>query len=152
MPAKPVFSKAQFDVLYDAARKARRKYKNQTDFALALGITQPSASALLDRKWKPGVKTARHIAEAVGQTLEELVGDFEEIVTSAPRRIPDTRYPNLEVCVQFHEGRKAWAAWTLAAARAGVFGPTDYVAPEWAAKLDALDETLRKFQKIAGAA
>lgn len=149
MPAKTVFSQAQLELLYESAAKARKKYKNQEEFALALGITQPSASSLLRRKWQPGLSTARHIAEALGQSLESLIGPIATIATSpGPKRTANTSgYPNLEICVQFHTGRKAWSAWTVAAARAGLFGPTDYSPPEWTPKLDALDETLRKFQK-----
>jgi hypothetical protein len=147
MPAKPVFSKAQLDVLFDAANRARRKYKNQTDFALALDITQPAASNLLKRKWAPGVSTARHIATAVGERLEDLVGEFEEAPVKASIRRPQTVFPNLEICVQFHAGRKTWGPWTIASAGAGLFGPTDYAPPEWAQKLDQLEDVLAKFRR-----
>lgn len=154
MPAKSTFSKAQLEVLYDAARKARKKYKNQTDFALALGITQPSASSLLLRKWKPGLTVARHIAEANGQRLEDLVGELE-LPAEPPKRgrlhvvkgAPAEERPNLEVCIQFHTKTKSWAAWTLASARAGIFGPTDFDPAEWTGRLDALETTLSRFQK-----
>lgn len=149
MPAKQPFSKAQYAVLLDAAKRARRKFKSQEEMALALDITQPAVSALLKGRWKPGLSTARHIAAAVGMQLEELIGDFEETTTVKRPSTPVSPRPNLEVCVAFHAEKRTWSPWTLAAARAGVFGPTDFAAPEWSSKLDALESVMTRFQKGA---
>ncbi len=150
MPAKPPFSVAQYAVLHEAAKKARRKFKNQEDMGLALGITQASVSALLKGKYNPGVKVARHIANAVGMKLEELVGEFGdegESWSHAGRRGRPVGRPNLEICLTFHAAHKQWSPWTVAAARAGIFGPTDFGPPEWAPKLDALEHYAQRFIK-----
>lgn len=142
MPAKPAFTKSQYEVLRVSARKAQKRFKNQEEFALALSITQPSVSALLAGKWKPGVSTAKAIAHALGTTLNDLIGDYDEPrISDAPPPLP-----NLDVCIQFHTGTRAWSAWTVAAARAGVFGEADMPAPDWASKLDALESELKRLR------
>lgn len=152
MPAKPNFSQAQVKILQDtASRVYKRKFKNQEDFALALGVTQQTVSNLLRRKYTPGVEVARHIANLDGQTLEDLVGEFAKATTRPDARTDEPsenlRYPNLEACVRFYSGTKHWASWTLAAARAGFWGDSDLPPPQWPDRLDALERALERLRK-----
>lgn len=153
MPTKKrdsIFSDAQARTLVETVAKARKKFKNQEELALAIGITQPSLSNFLRGKWRPGLGTAQAIAHLDGRTLEELVGPVR--IERAPDSSPSMgapRFPNLEVCVRFHDGTRSWSAWTLAAAREGYFGEKDLPAPSWAAKLDELEASMRKSRKQA---
>lgn len=149
MPAKPPFSEPQFRVLLETAKRIRKRFKNQDQMALALGIAQPSLSALLKGKWKPGVTTAKAIAQLDQRTLEDLIGPYGESAEpkSARRTSSSSAFPNLETCVEFHSGSKHWSAWTIAAARAGFWGSRDVAPPEWSAKLDTLEKALEKIQK-----
>lgn len=148
MPAKPVFSKAQLEVLYDSAKKVRRKFKTQQEAALALGLTQPSFSALLKRKWNPGQSTASAIAEALGVTLEDLIGPYEKSTMIRGAGEADM-FPNLDVCIKFYAAKKKWSPWTIAAARAGFFGDIDFAAPDWEKRLDELEFSLSKVRKAS---
>ncbi len=155
MPAKPPFTDAQYRILLDTAKRVRRNFKSQEDMALAIGIAQPSLSALLKGKWKPGVKNAKHIAQLDQRTLEDLIGPYADVEPPARRQKGASKmgeqamFPNLEVCIQFHSGKKSWSAWTLAAARAGYWGSQDIPAPDWEAKLDALEKTLDRGRKAS---
>ena len=162
MPAKPVFNQEQLDILQATAKKvfaaqfkwmkadkAAGKMGGQEAMALALGITQQSVSALMTGRYKPGVKVARGIANLEGHTLEQLVGDFadpEPAPTAGATGHPNT-FRGLETCVEFHASTRHWSPWTLASARAGIFGLVDFPAPEWTPKLDALEKVLEKARK-----
>ena len=154
MPAKSSFSQKQHEILLSVVRRAaenKKKWKNQEQLALAIGITQPSLSGYLGGKWKPGVKIARGIAHLEGTTLEDLVGPFgekdEEEKPSRARRVEASGHPNLELCVQFHASTHVWSPWTIAATRAGYFGPEDYPAPKWPERLNALEAAMEKARK-----
>lgn len=54
---------------------------------------------------------------------------------------------HLDVCLQFYASSKHWSPWTIAAARAGFFGNSDFAPPEWAGKLDALETALNRARK-----
>lgn len=146
MPAKRKFTDEQYEVLVNVLRNARKKYDTQESLGLAIGLTQPSLSALLSGRWRPGLSTARAIAQLAGQTLEDLLG--EDFHDEAPKASPSTGpYRNLSVCVEFHHGTREWKPWTLAAARAGFFGDGDFPPALWAEKLDKLEGTLEKVKK-----
>jgi DNA-binding XRE family transcriptional regulator len=166
MPAKPVFNAQQMEVIHATARKIwKEKFSwmkkrtkehppGQEAMALALGITQQSVSSLLKGKYKPGLKVARGIANLDGQTLEDLIGDFEDPdapKSSAPALLglASTTFKNLDICIQFYASTKHWSPWTIAAARAGFFGTADFAAPEWATKLDVLERALEKVRRAA---
>jgi len=53
-----IFTEPQLRVLISTIEKARKKFKNQEELALAIGLTQPSLSNLLHGKWKPGMAAA----------------------------------------------------------------------------------------------
>lgn len=146
MPAKSPFTKAQYEVLQTAAKKARKAFKNQEEMALALGISQPSLSALLAGKWKPGVSTAKAIAQVSGMTLRDLIGDYDE--PTAEQRMQqaaaDNPFPNLDRCLAFYAATKTWSPWTIAAAKAGYFGPEDVAPPDWEHRLDALEQRMMR--------
>ena len=166
MPAKPVFNAHQMEIIHATARKVwkekfswmKKRTKDhppgQEAMALALGITQQSVSSLLKGKYKPGLRVARNIANLDGQTLEALIGDFEdeEAPKSSVPTLPglaSSTFKNLDICIQFYASTKHWSPWTIAAARAGFFGTSDFAAPEWASKLDALERALEKARKAA---
>lgn len=157
MAQKPAFTPEQHEVIHAAAQRVwKNKFKwmkaspdhpgGQEAMALALGVSQQTVSSLLKGKYKPGVKVARAIANLDGQRLEELVGDFAE--PDAPV-VPmnGTSFANLDVCIQFHASTKHWSPWTIAAARSGFFGQSDFAAPEWAGKLDQLEKALERVRK-----
>lgn len=137
---KKPFTDEQLDILLAVVRKHQKRFKNQTELALALGVTQPSISSLLLGKWKPGLTTARAIAELDGMALEELIGPvgnsgLEEGRPGGPS--------NLETCIHFFGGLKTWSPATLAAARAGAW-QEDTDAPSWEKRLDDLDAAIRR--------
>lgn len=152
MAAKRSFTEEQYDTLIAAVRRARadkKRFRNQEALALALKLTQPSLSAMLHNKWRPGVTTARAIANLEGMTLEELIGPFAE---EPPDRehgvgVNGGGFTNLTKCVEFYAGSKNWSAWTIAAAQAGYFGTTDFTPPQWEAKLDQLEKALERARR-----
>jgi len=138
----------------------------QEAMALALGVSQQTVSALLDlkqtgNKYKPGFTVATAVANLDGKTLDDLIGEYshpeapedegpESATTRSRSKRPpavDESFPNLSVCVQFHAATKHWSAWTIAAARAGYFGLSDFAPPEWAGKLDSLEKVLERARK-----
>ena len=149
MPKKQTFSDEQYEVIFEAARRVRKKHKNQEQMALALGLTQQSVGNLLLGKYKPSVQYAREIALADGRTLEELIGEgvpgtaYGDALSAAAA----SHYPNLETCLRFFGTGKAWSPWTIAAARAGIYGSEDLAPPAWEKRLDALEGTLAKLRK-----
>lgn len=159
MPAKAVFTKEQHKLIQQAAvRVWEAQFKDlsspQKKMALALKVSQQSVSNLLKGKYKPGLRVADEIATLDGKnTLEELVGPYgEEEVAAASggeRRpvVEHGPFANLNVCVQFFASTKHWSAWTVAAARAGFFGNSDFQPPEWASKLDKLEVALERARK-----
>lgn len=153
MSPKSTFTKAHVELLLNTLRKHRPRFWNQEQLALAIGLSQPSLSTMLKGKWRPGVTTARAIANLDGQTLEELLGDWQQEeqapapAARAPVTTPDRRYPNLSTCISFHLGVKHWSPWTVAAAAAGYYGDQDFPAPMWVAKLDELEAILAKGRK-----
>lgn len=151
MAAKRSFTDEQYETLIAAVRRAladKKRFRNQEACALALKLTQPSLSAMLHGKWKPGVTTARAIANLEGMTLEELIGPFAEDPPDAPTPTSGNGgFTNLTKCVEFYAGSKQWSAWTIAAAQAGYFGTTDFTPPQWEAKLDLLERALDKARK-----
>jgi DNA-binding XRE family transcriptional regulator len=154
MPAKPIFTDEQYDQLRATARRVwKSKFESegqtQKQMAFALGISQQSVSNLLKGTYRPGLKVATEIATLDGKELEEVIGDY-----TAPTHhhyngvnMGPSTFAGLDVCIQFHASSKHWSPWTIAAARAGFFGPTDYPAPEWTGKLDLLERTLDKVRK-----
>lgn len=169
--AKPAFNDEQQEILHAAAKRVwKQKFqaenKTQEEFALSLGLSQQSVSALLKGTYRPGLVPARAIANLDGKTLEQLVGDFGHVqVTVVNDKAPDSREPvallgpspitghapgafkNLDVCLQFYAATKHWSAWTVAAARAGFFGNSDFAPPEWAGRLDKLEVALERARK-----
>lgn len=153
MPAKPVFTDEQQEILHAAARrvwktKFEKEGKTQKDMAYALGITQQSVSNLLKGTYKPGLQVASEIAILDGKELEDLVGDFAAPQATANGYVGTIAFANLDVCIQFHSSTKHWSPWTIAAARAGFFGNSDFAAPEWATKLDQLEKALERARKV----
>lgn len=158
MPAKPVFTEEQYEVIHLAAQRVWRKHfrdqpKAQVKMALALGISQQSVSKLLKGEYRPGVKVATEIAVLDGkENLEDLVGDFAAPTTSAPVAAPGPGAPasgfnNLDICLAFFAATKHWSPWTIAAARAGFFGQADFAPAEWEPKLDQLERVLERARK-----
>ena len=155
MAGKPIFTAEQQDVIHTAAMRVWKRFKSekktQEDLALALGISQQSVSDLLKGNYRPGYRPARAIANLDGKRLEDLIDGFGDIGApdephSSAHGAPHD-FANLTICIQFHAGSRHWSAWTLAAARAGIFGATDHPAPDWTAKLDALEKALESFKK-----
>lgn len=150
MAAKPVFTEAQFETLHLAAQRVFRRHfkdqpKPQVKMALALGISQQSVSKLLDGVYRPGIRVATELAVLDGkEDLEELIGPYL-IPSIHPKGLDGM--PNLDACVQYHTGQKSWSPWTLAAARAGFYGPHDLPAPAWEGKLDHLEKALERARK-----
>jgi transcriptional regulator with XRE-family HTH domain len=149
MAGKQYFTPEQYDILREAAGRARKKFKTQQEFALALGITQPALSSMLKGRWKPGLTTANHIAEALGVTLDALVGPHGGTTATQARDGVDeaTPFPNMGVCLRFYQGQKSWSPWTIAAAKAGYFGAKDVAGPDWVERLDKLEMLLGKGRK-----
>lgn len=176
MPAKAAFNDEQREIIRATARKLwKQKFEwmkpvkpskeypdgrpgGQEAMALAMGLTQQTISALINPKGKynPGRDVATAVANLDGQTLQQLIGDYadpdsrhgddEDEPSSSQERRP-TRFTNLDKCIHYHAGSKHWNAWTIAAAQAGFFGPTDFPPPEWSGKLDALERVLEKARK-----
>ncbi len=156
MPAKPIFNDDQHEVLHAAALRVWKRFKGghktQEDLALALGISQQTVSSLIKGTYSPGLKVARNLAILDGKSLEQLIGDFAEPTaqhTPMPNGVHSSSFGKLDVCIQFHADSKHWSPWTIACARAGFFGPNDFPAAEWAAKLDTLERVLEKARKTA---
>lgn len=158
MPAKKVFTDEQNDIIHATALRVWKRFKNegkkQEHLAHALGITQQSVSNLIKGTYHPGLKVAKDLAILDGKELDDLIGDYAEsmppaISTAAMISANGAAFINLDVCVQFHAGTRVWSPWTIAAARAGVFGSTDFPAPEWADKLDHLEKALERARKHA---
>lgn len=147
MPAKTTFSDDQIDILIGVVRRHQKRFKNQTELAKALDITQPALSSMLSGKWAPGVTTARHIATLDRVDLEDLLPDFKAPPTMRPPGGPGSPLPNLDKCLLWHEDETRWSPWTVAAARAGVFGPADFGKAEWVTKLDVLEKALARVRK-----
>ncbi len=163
MAAKPIFNAEQQEIIRVTARKVyKAQFKpikatkdhpgGQEAMALALGVTQQTISSLVSPtgKYNPGMRVASAIANLDGQTLEQLIGEFTD--PDAPVLMPTNGAPsgfaNLDVCIQFHSSTKHWSPWTIAAARSGFFGSSDFAAPEWVAKLDTLEKALERVRKI----
>jgi DNA-binding XRE family transcriptional regulator len=152
MPAKPVFTDEQYEVLHSAALRVWRKHfkdqpKAQVKMAHALGISQQSVSKLLKGEYRPGIKVATEIAVLDGkEDLEDLVGDFatpSQVRSFQTMPAPASgSFANLDVCIAFHAPTKHWSPWTVAAARAGFFGQADFAPAEWGPKLDTLEKAL----------
>lgn len=154
MAAKPVFTDEQYEQLHATAQRVWRQRfqkdgKTQKDMAYALGITQQSVSNLLKGTYRPGLKVAQDIAILDGRELEDIVGDYTRpsSMTPAPGAAGSSQFMNLDICVQFFASTKSWSPWTIAAARAGFFGGTDFAPPEWSGKLDALEKALDPVRK-----
>jgi DNA-binding XRE family transcriptional regulator len=150
MPKKVTFTDEQIETLFavlEKAAKDKKRFKNQEALALAVGLTQPSLSALLRHKWRPGVTTARAIANLAGETLEDMIGPLDGPDAERPSTgALAVAFANLETCIRFYSGTKSWSPWTIAAARSGFFGETDFPAPSWPEKLDGLEQCLAKLR------
>lgn len=151
MPAKTPFTDKQHAVLHRAvqsASKDKKRFKNQEQLALAIGMTQQSLSAYLLKKWKVGVEKATAIAHLEGVTLEQLVGPYKkEKPVKASKRNLSGNYPNLDTCIDFYATTHAWSPWTVAAAHAGFYGVEDFPPPKWVEKLSALEKLLDESRK-----
>ncbi len=161
MAAKPVFTKEQHALIRGAATRVwETKFKGQPapqrKMALALGVTQQSISNLLKGKYKPAIRVADEIATLDGHhSLEELIGPYGKDNGAAGSAYPgssmgpksDEPFANLSICIQFFAASKHWSPWTVAAARAGFFGTTDFPPPEWVGKLDHLEKALERARK-----
>ena len=161
--AKPAFNEEQQEILHMTAKrvwklKFQADNKTQEEFALSLGLSQQSVSSLLKGTYRPGVVPARAIANLDGKTLEQLVGDFAQQpvknepdpIRSRPQLAPVAAlisFRNLDTCIQFYAATKLWSTWTVAAARAGYFGTSDFAPPEWATRLDKLESVLDRSRK-----
>lgn len=151
MPAKQAFTDEQIDILVGVVRKHQKRFKNQTELAKALDITQPALSSMLSGKWHPGVTTARHIAALERMDLEDLLPEWKAApATARPGTIPaGPERPNLEKCLVWHEDENRWSPWTIAAAREGIYGTGDFAKAEWVGKLDVLEKALLRVRKGA---
>lgn len=143
MPAKQTFTDEQVEILLGVVRRAVKRFKNQTDLAKALHITQPALSAMLSGKWSPGITTAQHIAELDQLNLEDLLPNFK-----APPKGQTVEFPNLEKVIGYHEDETRWGPWTLAAARSG-FWDSDASKADWITRLDSLDKALARARKAS---
>lgn len=149
---KPLFAAYQVKILIDTIKKHRKDFKNQSDLAKALKLTQPALSNLLAGKWKPGMTTALATAELDGVELQDLIGPLQSGDVPPSGMLPlsdEERFHNVDVCVKFFGTRKTWSPWTIAAAKAGVYGEQDYPSPEWEPKLDRLEKALAAVRKGA---
>ncbi len=159
MPAKPVFTEDQHETIHLAAQRIYRKHfkdqssKPQVKMALALGISQQSVSKLLAGTYRPSLKVATEIAVLDGkESLEELVGEFATAQSSLAAMAlvsasDGGSFPNLETCMAFYSSKHKWSPWTVAAAKAGYFGPGDFEAPDWKMKLDTLEKALERARR-----
>ena len=151
MPAKTPFSDKQHEVLLRAVTRAsqdKKRFKNQEQLALAVGMTQPSLSAYLLGKWRVGIEKAKGIAHLEGVTLEELIGPYKkEKAALASKKKLRGDYPNLDTCIDFYATTHSWSPWTVAAAHAGFYGPEDFPPPKWAQKLDELEKVMETSRK-----
>jgi DNA-binding XRE family transcriptional regulator len=159
MAAKKPYTDEQADLIKEAALRVWNKHfrgqaRAQVKMALALGVSQQTISKLIAGEYTPSPKIATEIAVLDGkETLEDLIGDFKE-AEHAPAAIAaglvagHDPFKNLTVCIDFHASTKHWSPWTIAAARAGFFGNSDFAAPEWASKLDALEKGLERMRKM----
>jgi transcriptional regulator with XRE-family HTH domain len=152
MAGKPVFNDEQKEILHEAGKRVwarmKKEGKTQEDMALAMGVSQQSISNLIKGTYSPGVKPARQLANLDGKTLEQLVGEFGVEDNGAEERpILASGFANLDVCIQFYAATKHWSPWTIAAAKAGFFGLSDFAPPEWAGKLDTLEKALERARK-----
>lgn len=158
MAGKSIFNDEQRAILRSTARRIwqehfKKQGKTQEEFALALGISQQSASGLIRGEYNPGLKPAKALANLEGTTLEQLIGEYAETtptphaVSIAAAQAGLATFKNLDVCIDFHASSKHWSPWTIAAARAGFFGQSDFAPPEWAGKLDALERSLERARK-----
>lgn len=109
-------------------------YGGQTRLAKAIGISQPSLSNI---RQGGGISrdTAYRIARVAGVDPEALIGS-SSVATSA-----STRYPNLEICVAYHDGEDRWTHATISAARSSLW-PSDASPKEWASRLDELEAAM----------
>jgi DNA-binding XRE family transcriptional regulator len=149
MKRQPPFTLAQYKILQETAKKVKRGFAKQEEMALALGITQQSLSALIAGRYNPGLRVAVNLANLAERKLEDLIGPYDTPSTPSTHEKPGDQFlqpgmHNLDICVRFHLGVKAWSAWTIAAARAGFFGPADHHPSEWARKLDTLEGMMQK--------
>lgn len=155
MAGKPVFNDEQKEILHETGKRVwarmKREGKTQEDMALAMGVSQQSISNLIKGTYSPGVKPARQLANLDGKTLEQLVGEFgvdDDGTPFEPLRVKGESFKNLDVCIEFHAATKHWSPWTIAAARAGYFGLSDFAPPEWVGKLDSLEKALERARKV----
>ena len=143
MAAKSHFSDADAKKLVDAARRIQeRRNWSQEQLAQALGLVQPSVSAMLRGKWKPGWPVAERIAQLSGKGLGELLGRAVDSRGGLERL---EQYPSLAECLRLYRKKGLpWSAWTIAAAASGLFGDDDPDDPlEWAERLTRLEATLK---------
>jgi DNA-binding XRE family transcriptional regulator len=149
MPKKKTFSDDQYDAIFEAAQRVRKKFKTQELMALGLGLSQQSVANLLIGKYRPSVQYAREIAILDGRTLEDLVGEGVPGTAYGDGISPvaSSHFPNLETCLRFFQKQKTWSPWTVACARAAFFGSTDHEPPEWEKRLDGLETSLAKLRK-----
>lgn len=157
MAAKPIFTEEQHEILHTALLRVWNRYKRegktQADLAQELGITQQTVSTFIKGTYRPSIRVATDVALLDGKTLEELVGDYGRPSaypgSHAPKGVDASEYPNLDACVRFFVANKTWSPWTLAAARAGFFGPSDHEPPQWAEKLDVLEKVLERARRTS---
>ena len=142
-----MFTDEQKKILIAVVERAMltKKFRTQDQLALALGITQPSVSALLSGRWPPGMTTARAIAALEGKELEALIGRVATEPPATGKAKASAKGPNLsnlEVCVLFYAHSARWSPATIAAARAGLFGEGDVTPDRWPVRLDAIEAAL----------
>lgn len=174
MPKREDFTPAQQQVIRATAQKVWRKQfqwmkavkrtktspakpGGQEAMALALGLSQQTVSALLDpdNKYKPGYRVAAAVANLDGKTLDDLIGEYshedqsteEEPESKAQPLVGPESFANLTICIHYNSATKHWSPWTVAAARAGFFGLSDFPPPEWQSKLDQLEKALERARK-----
>ncbi len=162
MPAKKPYSKEQEVLILEAANRVYAKHfkgqkQAQVKYALAVGLSQQSISKLLNGEYVPSPKIATEIAILDGkESLEDLIGEFppaeaahEAIASGLVKLEKAEPFRNLTVCIDFYASSKHWSPWTIAAARAGFFGQSDFAPPEWSNKLDQLEKALERARKVA---
>lgn len=149
-----LFTPVQLKILIDTVRRAERRFKSegltQEELAKALDLTQPSVSRLKNGAWRPGLTTARYIAQLEGKTLEDLVGPVRldvDAIETAQTTMLTGRFQNLEAAIRYHQDESRWSPWTLASARAGFFGDKDFAPADWTEKLDELEKGLNTVKR-----